>query len=95
MSLFCMEVAGWKNSARAYWYRRGSITLACFSVVLTRWSLCHQQPILLTAVYLGLALNFASFCTVFVVKSLRGGGTDEFLIAASVLINVAVGGRDI
>ena len=95
MGLFCLHVAQWERRPAGRWMARWLTALLLASGPMAVWALAFGQPLALTAWYAALALGFLPLCLVFLYQALRGAGVPHRAVALAVLLNLAVGLRDL
>ena len=95
MGLFCMNVARWDHRPAGRLMARWLTALMLASGPMAAWALGFGQPQALTAWYAALGLTFLLFGATFMAQALRGASTPHRVVALAVLLNVAVGFRDL
>ncbi|WP_382159233.1 histidine kinase [Hydrogenophaga sp. ANAO-22] len=95
MGLFCMNVARWENRPAGRLMASWLMALMLASGPMAIWALGFGHPLALTAWYAALGLTFLLFGAVFLGQALRGASMPHRVVALAVLLNVAVGARDL
>jgi signal transduction histidine kinase len=95
MGLFCMNVARWENRPAGRLMANWLMALMLASGPMAIWALGFGHPLALTAWYAALGLTFLLFGAVFLGQALRGASMPHRVVALAVLLNVAVGARDL
>ncbi len=95
MGLFCMNVARWENRPAGRLMATWLTALMLASGPMAIWALGFGHPLALTAWYAALGLTFLLFGAVFLGQALRGASMPHRVVALAVLLNVAVGFRDL
>lgn len=95
MGLFCMNVARWENRPAGRRMATWLMALMLASGPMAIWALGFGHPRVLTAWYAGLGVTFLVFGAVFLGQALRGASVPHRVVALAVLLNVAVGARDL
>ncbi len=95
IALFCIDVAGWRQRAWVPWFRGWLAALLVASTGMAFWALGGGKPLALTAWYAVLGLTFLVFGTFFLRHALRNASIEHRIVAATILLNVAVGLRDL
>jgi len=92
--LFCVEVAHWRDLAFARWLRRWLLLLTAASVPTAFAAMVVGLPLVLTLQYAALALTAMGFLAIFLART-RAASLQHKVLAAVVLLNIAVGVRDL
>lgn len=96
MGLFCLHVAGWAQRPGGRRVTAWLLAMLLASGPMAVWALAFGQPLALTAWYACLGLTFLPFAVAFLVKALRrGASVAHRVVALAVLLNLAVGLRDL
>lgn len=95
MGLFCMHVARWENRPAGRLMAHWLLALMLASGPMAIWALGFGHPLALTTWYAALGLTFLVFGAIFMGQALRGASVAHRVVALAVLLNVAVGFRDL
>lgn len=95
MGLFCLHVAGWESRPAGRLMANWLMALMLASGPMAVWALALGQPLALTAWYAALGLSFLPFGAAFLDRALRGASVPHRVVALAVLLNMAVGFRDL
>ncbi len=95
MGLFCMTVARWESRPTGRLMSAWLMALMLASGPMAVWALGFGHPLALTTWYAALGLTFLLFGAVFMARALRGASVAHRVVALAVLLNVAVGFRDL
>jgi len=98
MGTFCLHLAGWPAHPAARVFRRALLALLPLSLLAAWAALAWGVPAALTAWYGALAVLFLGFGAVLFAVAWRPGGRAGWqlrLVSLAVLVNVAVGLRDL
>lgn len=94
MMLFCIEVTGWQSRREVRWLRRWLAALMGTAMVGGYVATQSGLPVVITAQYLALGLTAIGFLVIF-LSDTRAGTLSQKLVAGALLVNVAVGLRDL
>lgn len=96
MAMFCMEVAGWRETRLAAAFRRWLAALVVSSAVSAVMALALGWPFALTAWYAAMGCTFLAFGAIFLAHVLRTRSPSAHrIVALAILLSVAVGLRDL
>ena len=95
MTLFCIEVANWSRLPAVKWLRRWLGLLVTASALAATGALAKGHPALLTLLYAASGLTAAVFVVLFVLKAARGSSRSHKIVTVALLLNTAVGLRDL
>jgi signal transduction histidine kinase len=94
MVLFCVEVAGWRRLASVSWLQRWMAVLMATSLPAGYLAMVPGIPIALTLQYAALAITALVFLGQFLIRT-RLETLQHKIVAAAILLNIAVGIRDL
>jgi len=95
MTLFAVEVAGWRGRPVVLWLGRWSVLLLVVNPLATAASLLYGHPLSLTLWYGALAITCLALLPPFLYKAARNASVAHRIVAAALLLNTLVGLRDI
>lgn len=96
MALFCMEVAAWRESTRARWFKVWLAVLTGLSPFAALLALNGGVPVALTFWYAAMGITFFGFGSVYLWQGFKAGvAWPHRMVALTILLNVAVGMRDL
>jgi signal transduction histidine kinase len=95
MQLFCMEVAGWRQSLGVQRFRRWLWLLIAISVLLPPLAAGWELPLALAAWHTALAVTFLGFGGVFLWRAVGSRRALHKLVAGALLLNLLVGMWDL
>lgn len=95
MTLFCVEVAGWRRLRMVTWLRRWLALLLVASVAAGTGALVYGHPLAMTLLYAASGLTSLIFVSLFIRKAARGAPLPHKMVAAVLLLNTLVGLRDL
>lgn len=96
MALFCMEVAAWRTSTRTHAFKVWLAVLMGASPLAALMALSWGVPVALTLWYAAMGVTFLGFGGVYLWQGIKADvAWPQRLVAMTILINVAVGMRDL
>ncbi|MBC7445012.1 MAG: histidine kinase, partial [Polaromonas sp.] len=95
MTLFSLEVAGWRMLSLGRWLGRWLALELAASVVVAVAALVYGHPLALTLLYGASVVTSMIFAFFFIWKAARGALLPHKMVAAAMLLNTLVGVRDL